>query len=182
MRNINEIFVHCSATKPNWMEKSNCIDKVEEIRRWHVEERGWADIGYHFVLDRNGVVCPGRPVEKAGAHAKGHNKNSIGICIVGGFGSDANDKFEEHYTEKQRKALNTLLDSLTAEYSGAIIRGHNEVSSKACPGFNVKDYLNDRSSLTEEAKDLEEGSGSPIVGSPSIADLLMGLLRKLLSR
>ncbi len=71
------IVIHCAATKPSMNIGA------EEIKKWHVDERGWADIGYHFVLDRNGVVCPGRPVEKAGAHSKGHNKNSIGLCIVG---------------------------------------------------------------------------------------------------
>ncbi len=143
MRSINEIFIHCSATKANWMESSTCDQKTAEIRRWHTEERGWSDIGYHFVIDRSGDVCAGRPVNIAGAHAKDHNRNSVGICLVGGFGSDASDGFDENFTGKQRKALCKLLDSLTNDHSGAKIRGHNEVSAKACPGFSVPKFLKD---------------------------------------
>lgn len=176
MRQITEIFIHCSATQPKWMEGSTCDQKANEIRRWHVEERGWSDIGYHFVVDRDGNTCKGRPVERAGAHAKGHNKNSIGICLIGGFGSDANDKFEDHYTDLQRKALDNLLEDLTAKHKNARIRGHNEVSNKACPAFQVEEYLNGQSKTKE---DIEEGSSSPTVGGPTIVDILVGLLRKL---
>lgn len=176
MRQINEIFIHCSATQPKWMASNSCQQKVEEIRRWHTD-KGWSDIGYHFVLDRQGDVCVGRPVERVGAHAKGHNKNSIGICLIGGFGSDADDKFEEHYTDLQRKALDNLIKDLTDTHSNAKIRGHNEVSSKACPGFRVKEYLDGQSKAKENT---EEGGSSPTVGGPTLVDLLMGLLRKLI--
>lgn len=178
MRQINELFIHCSATQPKWMAANSCQQKVEEIRRWH-KDKGWSDIGYHLIVDRQGDVCVGRPIERVGAHAKGHNKNSIGICLVGGFGGDANDKFEDHYTDLQRKALDKLLKDLTEEFKGAKIRGHNEVSSKACPSFQVKEYLNGQ---PEAKEDTEEGSSSPTVSSPTLADLLVGILRKLLSR
>jgi len=176
MRQINEIFIHCSATQPKWMASNSCQQKVEEIRRWHTD-KGWSDIGYHFVLDRQGDVCVGRPVERVGAHAKGHNKNSIGICLIGGFGSDADDKFEEHYTDLQRKALDNLIKDLTDRHSNAKIRGHNEVSFKACPGFRVKEYLDGQSKAKE---DPEKGSSNPTPSSPTLIDLLMGLLRKLI--
>jgi N-acetylmuramoyl-L-alanine amidase len=176
MRQINEIFIHCSATQPKWMAANSCQQKVEEIRRWH-KDKGWSDIGYHLVVDRQGDVCAGRPVERVGAHAKGHNKNSIGICLIGGFGSDADDKFEEHYTDLQRKALDNLIKDLTDRHSNAKIRGHNEISFKACPGFRVKEYLDGQSKAKENT---EEGSSSPTVSSPTLVDLLMGLLRKLI--
>jgi hypothetical protein len=176
MRQINEIFIHCSATQPKWMAANSCQQKVEEIRRWHTD-KGWSNIGYHFIVDRQGDVCVGRPVELVGAHVKGHNKNSIGICLIGGFGSDANDKFEDHFTDLQRKALNNLIKDLTDIHSNAKIRGHNEVSSKACPGFQVKEYLDGQS---ETKEDTEEGSSSPTVSSPTLVNLLMGLLRKLI--
>ena len=175
MRTITEIFIHCSATQPNWMASNSCQQKVDEIRRWH-KDKGWSDIGYHFVVDRQGDVCVGRPVEKVGAHAKGHNSNSIGICLIGGFGSDANDKFEENYTDLQRKALDNLLKDLTGTYSNAKIRGHNEVSAKACPGFKVEEYLNGQPSKT---KDVQEGSGNTATSGNALIDLLVGLLRKL---
>ena len=173
MRRINEIFIHCSATKPNWMVGSTADQKVAEIRRWHVEERGWSDIGYHYIIDTDGDVAKGRPVERAGAHVKGHNSNSIGICLVGGYGGTATDKFEEHYTEAQRKSLLSLLKSLTANYPDAKIRGHNEVAAKACPSFNVKEFLNH-----EQTKDVQEGSGYSTSSLFSIINLLLGLLRK----
>ena len=176
MRQINELFIHCSATQPKWMAANSCQQKVEEIRRWH-KDKGWSDIGYHFVVDRQGDVSVGRPVERVGAHAKGHNKNSIGICLIGGFGSDADDKFEEHYTDLQRKALDNLLKDLTDTYSNVKIRGHNEVSAKACPGFQVEEYLDGQSKAKENN---EEGSSSTTPSSPTLVDLLMGLLRKLI--
>jgi N-acetylmuramoyl-L-alanine amidase len=175
MRQITEIFIHCSATQPKWMAANSCQQKVEEIRRWHTG-KGWSDIGYHFVVDRQGEVCVGRPVERVGAHAKGHNKNSIGICLIGGFGSDANDKFDEHYTDLQRKALDNLLEDLTEKHKNAKIRGHNEISNKACPAFQVEEYLNGQPKATE---DTEEGSSSTTPTGPTLVGILMGLLRKL---
>lgn len=174
MRNIAEIFVHCSATKPEWMAARSCQQKVEEIDRWH-KANGWSGIGYHFVVDRQGDVCLGRPVEKVGAHVKGHNSNSIGICLVGGHGGASTDKFEDHFTDLQRKALDKLLDDLTTKHKDARIRGHNEVAAKACPSFTVKDYLDGR-----ETKDVQKGSSLPTTGGPTLVDLLMGLLRKLI--
>ena len=177
MRTITEIFVHCSATKPNWMAANSCKQKVEEIDRWH-KGNGWSGgIGYHFVVDRQGDVCVGRPVEKVGAHVKGHNSNSIGICLVGGHGGAATDKFEDHFTDMQRKALDKLLSDLTKEHKDAKIRGHNEVAAKACPSFTVKEYLDGR-----ETKDVQEGSSLTTASSSTIVDLLVGVLRKLLSR
>ena len=177
MRTITEIFVHCSATKPNWMAANSCKQKVEEIDRWH-KGNGWSGgIGYHFVVDRQGDVCVGRPVEKVGAHVKGHNSNSIGICLVGGHGGAATDKFEDHFTDMQRKALDKLLSDLTKEHKDAKIRGHNEVAAKACPSFTVKEYLDGR-----ETKDVQEGSSLSTPSSSTIVDLLVGVLRKHLSR
>jgi N-acetyl-anhydromuramyl-L-alanine amidase AmpD len=157
------------------MAARSCQQKVEEIDRWH-KANGWSGIGYHFVVDRQGDVCVGRPVEKVGAHVKGHNSNSIGICLVGGHGGAATDKFEDHFTDLQRKALDKLLDDLTTKHKDAKIRGHNEVAAKACPSFTVKEYLDDTK------QDVQEGSSLPASNSSTIVDLLVGVLRKLLSR
>jgi len=159
------------------MAANSCKQKVEEIDRWH-KGNGWSGgIGYHFVVDRQGDVCVGRPVEKVGAHVKGHNSNSIGICLVGGHGGAATDKFEDHFTDMQRKALDKLLSDLTKEHKDAKIRGHNEVAAKACPSFTVKEYLDGR-----ETKDVQEGSSLTTASSSTIVDLLVGVLRKHLSR
>lgn len=133
MRVINQLFVHCAATKP-----TQDIG-AKEIREWHVKGNGWKDIGYHFVIRRNGVVEDGRPVEQAGAHVAGHNANSIGICLVGGI--DAAGKPEANFTPEQWKALPRLLRVLKAQYPKATIHGHNEYAAKACPSFDVQKWL-----------------------------------------
>ena len=86
MREINRIILHCSAT-PEGEHIS-----TETIRDWHVNKRGWSDIGYHFVVLLDGTIEAGRPLDRVGAHTKGHNEDSIGICIVGGVDADNNPK------------------------------------------------------------------------------------------
>lgn len=142
MRDIDTIVIHCSATRPNWWAMERSDDKVDEIRRWHMEERGWSDIGYHYVIDRNGDIVEGRPVERTGAHARGYNKGSIGICLLGGHGSSAEDRFEDNFTNLQGESLKELIEELDVEYDIKDIIGHNQVSSKSCPGFEVPAWLN----------------------------------------
>ena len=138
MRHINEIIIHCSATPVNWMSGAEAQAKVNEIRRWHVEERGWSDVGYSHIIDRDGTVALGRPIEKAGAHTKGRNANSIGICLIGGQGGSANDVFGDNFTQAQDNALRTLIAGLKREYPTIEkISGHNQYAAKACPCFNV---------------------------------------------
>ena len=138
MRHINEIIIHCAATPPGWMSGNTTAEKVNEIRRWHTQERGWSDIGYSHIIDRDGTVALGRPIEKAGAHTKGRNANSIGICLIGGQGGTANDKFEDNFTQAQANALRTLIAGLKREYpSIEKISGHNQYAAKACPCFNA---------------------------------------------
>ena len=78
---VREIIIHCSATPPGWMAGRSAADKVAAIRRWHIEDRGWSDIGYHWVIDRDGTLVRGRPETVVGAHTQGHNTGSIGICL-----------------------------------------------------------------------------------------------------
>jgi len=85
MRTINKIIVHCSATR----EGENYT--VDTIRSWHVDGRGWSDIGYHFYIDLYGEIHKGRDIAKIGAHSKGQNRNSIGICYCGGVEADGRD-------------------------------------------------------------------------------------------
>jgi len=143
MRKIDEIIIHAAATRPGWREDESTISKVEEVRRWHVDERGWSDIGYHFMIDRDGTVEDGRPVSRAGAHVRGHNANSIGVCLFGGHGAAATDDFYDHFTPEQDAALRELIDTLVGKYGTLQISGHNEYSAKGCPGFQVGDWLED---------------------------------------
>ena len=86
MREINKIIVHCADT-PEGRDV-----KTEEIKRWHTEERGWSDIGYHWVVELDGSIHAGRDESINGAHCRGHNSDSIGICYVGGADSEGNPK------------------------------------------------------------------------------------------
>lgn len=134
MREINKIIIHCSATREG-REVS-----IDTIRRWHVEGNGWSDIGYHYVIGLDGSIYKGRPDNVQGAHTKGHNKNSIGICYIGGCGRGMHPK--DTRTEAQKESLEILLQGLISLYEKDDligIHGHNEFSSKACPSFNVKE-------------------------------------------
>lgn len=152
MRQISEIIVHCSATKPEWMADRPTSEKVEEIRRWHLD-RGWRDIGYHVVIDRDGTIADGRPIAQSGAHVRGRNANSIGICLIGGHGSDANDLPSEHFTAAQLSALRAHIDYLRAHHHGIKkVSGHNEYAAKACPGFQVGPWLAKKPQRTSKAQ------------------------------
>lgn len=134
-RNITEIIVHCSAT-PEGKDYT-----VSQIREWHLE-RGFKDIGYHYVIYRDGSINVGRSEEKIGAHCTGHNSNSIGVCYIGGMDS-ANKNPKDTRTEEQKEALLTLLKQLKAKYPKATIHGHREFANKACPSFDaLKEYAN----------------------------------------
>lgn len=132
MRKINKIIIHCSATKA-----SQDIG-VKEIDAWH-KKQGWEEIGYHFVIRRNGRCEKGRDIEKIGAHCKGHNADSIGICLVGGI--DNNGKPQNNFTDAQFQTLRKLVADLKQKYPQATIHGHNEFANKACPCFDVKEFF-----------------------------------------
>lgn len=129
-RVITEIIVHCSAT-PEGKDYT-----VQDIRRWH-KQQGWSDIGYHYVVYRNGHVEPGRDVDISGAHCVGHNAHSIGICYVGGMDS-TNRNAKDTRTLAQKAALLSLLIDLKKLYPGAKIYGHRDFAKKACPSFDAK--------------------------------------------
>ena len=129
-RVITEIIVHCSAT-PEGKDYT-----VQDIRRWH-KQQGWSDIGYHYVVYRNGHVEPGRDVDISGAHCVGHNTHSIGICYVGGMDS-TNRNAKDTRTLAQKAALLSLLIDLKKLYPGAKIYGHRDFAKKACPSFDAK--------------------------------------------
>ena len=140
-RRIDEIIVHCSATRPGWMDGKPLEARVAEIRRWHVKDRGWSDIGYHWIIDRDGKVMAGRTEEKPGAHCRGRNRHSIGICLLGGHGSTADDSFDDHFTPEQNRALRKKIGELQMKYADIdlplAVSGHNQHANKACPGFRV---------------------------------------------
>ena len=139
---VTEIILHCSATRPDWMQGQSIAAKRAEIWRWHVEERGWRAIGYHWLIDRDGAVAPGRRETEIGAHVEGHNRGTIGICLLGGYGAKADDLFGRNFTEAQRRALRGLIGAIRARASINRVSGHNDYAAKACPGFRAKELLN----------------------------------------
>lgn len=143
MREIRLIIVHCSDSE--WGD-------YEIIRKWHVEERGWTDIGYHFVITNgrktsgapytqsdDGIIQVGRDIAQPGSHASGLNQYSLGICLVG----------KHHFTWNQFGALHDLLWKLKEKFPDARIIGHRDVDKyggksggKTCPNFDVRNFLN----------------------------------------
>ena len=143
MRKIDEIIVHCSDTKPSWMQDKSVFQKAKEIKRWHVNKNGWSDIGYHLIIDRDGSFCSGRPLEIQGAHVFGHNNDTIGICLIGGNGSHPDDPPHLHFEASQLKALVDKIQTYHEQFGRLQISGHNDYANKACPGFRVHKFLRD---------------------------------------
>ena len=134
-RTINEIIVHCSATPEG---KDYTLDT---IRQWHLQ-RGFSDIGYHYVIHPDGLVEEGRDVNIAGAHCSGHNSKSIGICYIGGMTAD-NKKAKDTRTSEQRTMLLWLLMKMRKLYPSAKIHGHRDFAAKDCPSFDAtEEYKN----------------------------------------
>lgn len=124
MRNIDMIVVHCTAS-PDYLDVS-----AKQIRQWH-KDRGWSDIGYHYVVRRNGEIEAGRPDRIPGAHAKGVNSRSIGIVWVG----------TTNPSPEQEKSLVGLINWLRGKYNVKIenVLGHKEAvqTPKTCPNINM---------------------------------------------
>jgi N-acetyl-anhydromuramyl-L-alanine amidase AmpD len=138
----NYIVVHCSATKA----KQTNVD-AKEIDRWH-RQRGWLMIGYHFVVTRDATLQKGRDLNAAGAHVAGHNHESIGVCLVGGISNEGAP--EDNFTKEQKDVLHALLREMRALYPKARIIGHYELEpKKACPSFDVQQWLKDKPELKE---------------------------------
>lgn len=129
MRKITEIIVHCAATPEGRHFTAADIDS------WH-RQRGFAGIGYHYVVLLDGTVEPGREEERAGAHCLGHNACSIGVCYIGGCAADGVTP-KDTRTPAQRAALLRLLGELLRRFPGAAVRGHRDFAAKACPSFDA---------------------------------------------
>lgn len=135
---VGFIVVHCSATRP-----SQDFD-VNDIRRMHLR-RGFIDVGYHYIIKRDGTVEPGRPLDRQGAHVSGYNHLSVGVCLIGGVTEDDVTVPEANFTDEQYAALRTLLGELQLNFPGAEIVGHRDLPKvrKACPSFDVREWLKD---------------------------------------
>lgn len=137
MRDIKKLIIHCSATRKN--QDIGVVD----IARWH-QEKGYETCGYHYVIRRDGSLEAGRPEDKQGAHCESQNKDSIGICLVGGLADDLKTP-ELNYSSKQWDCLSVLVDSLCKKYPDVMVAGHNDFTDKkTCPNFKVSDWMRQR--------------------------------------
>lgn len=142
---VHDIVVHCSDTRPNWMEGARTSEKIAEIRRWHTDPkpngRGWRDIGYHWIIDRDGTAQAGRREMVIGAGVMGFNAGVIHICLIGGHGGNEKDRFSKHFTNAQDLALQRLIAAIKSRTEIKRVTGHNDHAAKACPCFTVSEYL-----------------------------------------
>lgn len=127
-RFVERVFLHCSASDDDHLTGAGL---VTEIRRWH-KKRGWSDVGYHYLIDKAGVVLPGRPLARGPAAQKGHNTGTIAIMVHG------LEKFPPNMLEQCR----LLCAEINEAYEGRIsFHGHCEVSAKSCPVFDYRGLL-----------------------------------------
>ncbi len=159
-RTMDTIIVHCSATR------QHADVTIDDIRNWHIQERHFLDIGYHFVIDEKGRIFTGRPLDQVGAHCKGHNAHSIGLCYIGGL----NDQGEpaDTRTPMQKLAIRALIALLINEFSIRDVYGHRDLSPdlngdgiieedewmKQCPCYDAHiewlDYLRELAQVSRD--------------------------------
>lgn len=126
MRRIDKIIIHCSDTPDN-------LDiTAEDIESWHIQ-RGFDEIGYHYVVLRDGIIIQGRDIERIGAHTKGHNTGSIGVCWVG----------KNYIGYDQMEGLLDIVYELCKEFeiSSHNVYGHYEFNDqKTCPNLDMDTF------------------------------------------
>ncbi|MDO5647361.1 N-acetylmuramoyl-L-alanine amidase [Paracoccus sp. (in: a-proteobacteria)] len=150
-RPIRYIVLHYSAT----FEDQDIT--AADVRNWH-KGQGFNDIGYHYFIRRNGLVEPGRPESVTGAHVRGHNPNSIGICCAGGLNRGTGpDVGVDNRTDAQKTATVNLLKDILTRYPDAQVVGHKDLVPTQCPGFDVRSWW-------ATAKDTK-----PLAAEPSVS-------------
>lgn len=149
-RAVDLLVVHCTATPPthDWG-----VAEVDQLHRGN----GWEGIGYHAVIRRNGVTEQGRSLSRVGAHAQGYNTRSIGVALVGGV--DSQLRPQNNFNPAQFSALRTYVLEFLNKVPGGKVIGHNEISSKACPSFDVQAWLKDN--IPEALTDSGNLGGDP---------------------
>ena len=151
------IIAHTSATPPSWdigateIRHLHTASKSTPVKwgAYNLKGKAWSDIGYHFVLPRNGIIELGRDIDAVGAHVRGYNRVSVGFCMVGGVSESG--KAEDNYTDLQWRAADFLVSMLTLRYPSAKVLGHRDLSpdldgdgiikphefTKQCPSFGA---------------------------------------------
>lgn len=135
---VTEVILHTSATPGSWQEGKTADQMRDEFRRWH-RAKGWRDIGYHRVFAPDGSMARGRSLWQIGAHVMGHNRGTIGLCMVPVKTIEKMGAFEDFYTPAQREAVKAYIQEIVAIAGPVKVTGHNDYTDmKLCPGFKVK--------------------------------------------
>lgn len=131
LREINNtVVVHHSV-----LYEGDDLDTVREVQRLHQDDRLWADVGYHYLVGKNGMVYEGRPVEVRGVHVGGYNTGTIGVCLLGNF-------VEDQPTQSQINAAQALIQWLATRFDLSHLAGHKNFNDGTqCPGDNLLSYL-----------------------------------------
>jgi len=116
--------------------------QFDEIDRWHKNRKPpFRMFGYHMLGHRSGERFPGRREQDTGAHVAGHNAHTLGYVLIGGEGCKRTDKFEDHFTPAQDRALRRQIDEWLEKYPTITkISGHHDHANRECPGFNVAEW------------------------------------------
>ena len=131
----DSIVVHCSQT-PKSMDIG-----VDKIAQWHIQDNGWEDVGYHWIIKRDGTIESARPEDMQGAHAPAANHRSVAICLIGGSEDDGKG-WENNFTDKQFESLKNKVIDIQDKYEITHIIGHRDVDDrKECPSFDVPGWL-----------------------------------------
>ena len=133
MRHIDTLVVHHSASANNV--------RPELIKRWHLD-RGFRDVGYHFLVTVAGTLFYGRPVEDVGAHVKGHNQHSLGICVIGDMRYPDDPK--QAWSTPQHETLARVIEAFWLFYPEGTVVGHSDLADTKCPGIGNARLIADR--------------------------------------
>lgn len=128
---VNRFFIHCSASDNN-NNAYKGVNLSKTIDRWH-KDNGWAGIGYHYIIDKDGSLMTGRNIERIPAAQGGHNKGTLAVCVHG--------LRTEKFTQAQYDTLTALCRTINSLYNNITFHGHTEVSAKTCPVFDYKELL-----------------------------------------
>ena len=134
MNGISKITVHHEGSDAfTSTSQSATARRLESIRRYHVDSQGWADIGYHYIVDPAGRVWEGRPVERQGAHVRDNNPHNLGVMVLGNFD-------QQSPTYAASKSLDDFVAAMMRKYSVPVSRvyTHQEIRPTACPGRSLQ--------------------------------------------
>lgn len=171
MAKASKVTIHITASSPD--------ATVEDIRKQHIDQ-GWSDIGYHWLIDRQGIAHAGRPESKTGAHVGGHNTGNIGVAVIGrGNDIESNAPYGKYMTPAQKHGLEAKVADILYRHNlktDAVI-GHNEFPgvAKACPCFKVRKSKEFLDSVQAELDELRYGAGGKITEAPEMAEAVDGV-------